>query len=132
MFFLFFLSGCQFIPLFSPIVTGIVIWHEGQANKYYEMDILTMQRCVKNSLHDLEIKIANIQKTKKGYYLQASNKDNFYIKIESVKKNITNVAIRVNTFGNKSYTELLYQKIDDNLGIIYYNQEGKVVKYFSQ
>lgn len=127
-FFSIFLSGCQFIPLFSPIVTGIIIWKDGQANKYYEMDTLVMQRCVKNSLNDLEIRITKIQTTKNGYYIQAESNDKFYIKIEGVKKNITNVAIRINTFGNKSYTELLYHKIDDNVSVVYYNQNGMPVK----
>ena len=55
--FVIFFSGCQFIPLFSPIITGIIIWKEGQAKKYYEINTSIMYRCVKNSLRDLNIKI---------------------------------------------------------------------------
>ena len=126
--FMIFFSGCQFVPLFSPIITGIIIWKEGQAQKYYEINTSIMYRCVKNSLHDLNIKITKDQKNKNGYYLQAENKDTFYIHIYYVKKDVSNVAIRINTFGNKSYTELIYQKIDSNMDIINYDNKGLPVK----
>ena len=34
-----FLSGCQFVSLISPIVTGIIIWKDGRAHKYYELEV---------------------------------------------------------------------------------------------
>jgi len=38
------------------------------------------------------------------------------------------VTIRINTFGNKSYTELIYQKIDSNMDVINYDNKGLPVK----
>ena len=126
-----FLSGCQFIPLFSPIVTGIIIWKDGQAHKYYNMNSDIMFRTVKSSLKDLDFTIKKSYKKNSTHYLQAENYDKMYIEISTVRKNITQVSIRINTFGNKSHTELFYHKIDENLDVINYDSLGSPVKYLN-
>ena len=123
-----FISGCQFIPLFTPIITGIIIWKDGQAHKYYDLDKDIMYRSVKYSLQDLGFKITKAQKSKKGYTIYAENNDKFSVQVDEIKKEVTDVSVRVNTFGNKSYVELLYKKIDENLDTIKFDIKGMPVK----
>lgn len=123
-----FISGCQFIPLFAPIITGIIIWKDGQAHKYYDLDKDIMYRSVKYSLKDLGFKITKEQKSKKRYTIYAESNDKFSVQVDEIKKEITDVSVRVNTFGNKSYVELLYKKIDENLDTIKFDVKGIPVK----
>lgn len=126
--FFIFISGCQFIPLFTPIITGIIIWKDGQAHKYYDLDKDIMYRSVKYSLKDLGFKITKEQKSKKKYTIYAESNDKFSVQVDEIKKEITDVSVRVNTFGNKSYVELLYKKIDENLDTIKFDVKGIPVK----
>jgi len=124
LFFAIFFSGCQFIGIFSPIITGIIIWKDGRCHKYYELDKKVIINAVRNTCKDLDFKIVAEQKTKNGYNITAKNKDNFYFYIESVKLNITDLSLRINTFGNKSYTEMIIHKVDENINLVNYDVHG--------
>ena len=128
LFFVIFLSGCQFAGLLSPIVTGVIIWKDGRGHKYYDLDAQVLFKAIKTTCNDLEFKIISEQKTKNGYYITAKNKDNFYFYIEKKRHNITDLSLRINTFGNKSYTEMIIHKIDENINLVNYDVYGSGLK----
>ena len=121
LFFMFFLSGCQFIGFVSPIVTGIIIWKDGRAHKYYELEVDVLFKAVKNTCFDLEFEITSEYKTKNGYYVGAKGRDKFSFYIEKTRSNITDLSLRINTLGNKSYTEMIIHKIDENINLVNYD-----------
>ncbi len=127
LFFMIFLSGCQFAGILSPVITGVIIWKEGRAHKYYDLNTIVLYRAVKNTCNDLNIKITSDSKTKNGFYIVGKSKDNFSFYIEKYSFNVTDLSIRINTFGNKSYTEMIIHKIDENINLVNYDDSGKPV-----
>lgn len=129
LFSVFTLAGCDFVsPFVSPIVSGVIYWKQGEAFKYYEFDVDTTYRATKRAVGDMELPITVDETTDGGYRIVADSNDRFKILVERAENNITVVRIRVNTFGDKPYAELIYEKVDINLGVIEYDQEGKPVK----
>jgi hypothetical protein len=123
------LAGCDFVsPFVSPIVSGVIYWKQGEAFKYYDFDVDTTYRATKRALRDMELQVTEDNETDSGYKMIADSNDRFKIGVEKAENNISVVRIRVNTFGDKPYAELIYENIDINLGIIEYDQEGKPVK----
>ena len=128
-FFTFFL-GCAVAPfIVSPIVTGVIVWKEGEARKYYNDNVNIIYRSVKNSLEDLELPIIEDKFLEKNkFYVVAGDKNKFKITIREVKPKITEVKVRVDFMGDKPYAELLYSQIDLNTNTIEYDHEGKPVR----
>jgi hypothetical protein len=121
----FFIFGCSVAPfVVSPIITGVIIWKQAEAHKYYKEELKIIYRATKNSLKELGHSISTDEKTRDGYYILAGSKNEFKIHIRQVKPNISEVAIRINILGDKPYAELLYSTIDANTNTINYNEEG--------
>lgn len=123
-----FFTGCAFVPFASPIITGIIIYKDGKANKYYDIDQEVIKRSVRKSFFDLNIKITKDQKSRGGYSIQGVGHDSFSVVITKVGRDTTCLSVRINTFGNKPYSELFFQKVDSNIEIINYDKEGMPVK----
>jgi hypothetical protein len=122
--------GCAVAPfIYSPIVTGVIMWKEGEGHKYYNEELKTMYRATKNSLKEMNYKITKDEVTKNGYYLLAGEEDKLKIHVELVKPHITEVRIRINIMGDKPYAELLYSQIDANTNTINYDDEGQPTKF---
>lgn len=124
------LSGCAVSPfLVSPIVTGVTMWHEGMAHRYYNEESRTLYRATKTALKELNHPITKDEPTRDGgYYLIAGDEDRFRITIRPVKPHITEVKIRINLMGDKPYAELVYSQIDLNTNSIEFDNEGRPTK----
>jgi hypothetical protein len=129
MFLIFLFSGCTVVPFVaSPIITGVIIWRQGEAHKYYNEELKTIYRATKHALESLGHKVIVDHTIKNGYYIVAGDKDKFKISIRKVKDHITDVCVRINFMGDKPYAELFYQEIDANTNTIYFNSQGEPVK----
>ncbi|RTK96632.1 MAG: DUF3568 family protein [Neisseriaceae bacterium] len=128
-FFFFFLiiSGCGIAPFASPVITGVIMWKEGEAQKYYNEQPKTIYRATKMALKDLKLTINSDKNYQNGHLLFAGDKDKFKIFVREVKPNITEVKIRVNFMGDKPFAELLYNSIDINSNTVEFNVDGKPV-----
>jgi Protein of unknown function (DUF3568) len=128
--FLFFFTGCSAAPmLISPIITGVIMWKDGEARKYYNEESHVLYRASKNSLKELDYPIIKDEKQKsEGYYIVAGNNDKFKIVIRQIRPHITEVKIRVNFMGDKTYAELIYKQIDLNTNTIEFDDQGKPTK----
>lgn len=124
-----FVTGCQFSPLalVAPIVTGVIMWSNGEATKYYDGDVETICRCTRLSLREMNLPISRDEATKNGYYIVAGKDSQFKIKVESIQPNIAKVSMRINFMGDKPLAELVYKHIDQNLDVIEFNQ-GRPIK----
>lgn len=122
-----FLSGCQFIGLLSPVATGIVVWKDGRAYKYYDIDEAVVCRAVRRSCKDLGLRLVDDKPSKHGRYMLYYGKDSLSFYIKGIRGGITEASLRVNTFGNKPYCEMIFDKIDDSLCLIEYDSAGKPV-----
>lgn len=123
------ISGCSFASfIYGPIVTGYIMWKEGEGHKYYNEELKVMYRATKNSLKELNYPIIKDEQTSYGYYLVAGDGDKFKIRIREAKPHITEVKIRINFMGDKPYAELIYHQIDANTNTINYDDDGKPVK----
>lgn len=121
----FLFSGCAVVPFVQgPIVTGIIMWKQGEAHKYYHENLKTIYRATKNALRDLDHKIVSDEAVKGGYKIVAGNKDKFKIYIREAKPHITDVSVRINFMGDKPYAELLYAQIDANTNVVNYDDKG--------
>lgn len=124
-----FIAGCDPTMLVSPIVTGVIIWKDGEAHKYYNDDTSVIYRATKSSLKELGYEIIKDEPTKDGYYIVAGKEDRFKITIRKAKNHISEVKIRVNFMGDKPYAELVYRQIDTNTNSIYYDEQGKPTRH---
>lgn len=124
------IGGCAAAPfIVSPIVTGVIMWKEGEARKYYNEEAHTMYRATKISLKDLDHPIIKDESDKKGgYSLTAGEGDKFHITIRQVKPHIAEVKVRINFMGDKPYAELLYRQIDSNTNTIDFDDQGRPTK----
>ena len=127
-FLLAFFTGCVAAPFISPIVTGVIIWKQGEAHKYYNEPIEAMYKNTKNSLKQLDLPIKTDEKTRDGYYIVAGENDRLKIKIREASKTITGVSIRINFMGDKPFAEVVYAEIDANTNTINYDADGKPAK----
>jgi hypothetical protein len=126
-----FLSGCVAAPfLIAPIVTGVIMWQEGEAVKYYHEKSPVLYRATKASLQELELNIIEDKQEQNARKINVgqANEDKFKITIAQVKPNISVIKIRVNFMGDKPFAELLYNQIDLNMNAIEFDDEGKPTK----
>lgn len=120
--------SCSVVPMvISPIVSGTIIWKNGEASKYYNEKEINLYNNLKISLKNLKIPIRKESKLKNGHYIVAGNNDKFKIWTLNVEHNITVVYIRINFLGDKPYAELIYKEIDSNYNVIEFNN-GKRTK----
>lgn len=124
---LFALAGCQVAPFVGPIVTGVVMWKDGEAHKYYNEESAPMYRHTKSALRELGIPVNRDVPEKNGYYIVAGDRDRFKIHVTQVRPHITKVSIRVNFLGDKPYAELVYKTIDANTDTIEF-ERGRPLK----
>ena len=120
-FFTFLFSGCDPTMIVSPIVTGVIMWKDGEASKYYEENLNNTYRSVKLSLHDLDIKYEEKKSSPNSFYIVTKDAKKCKITIKFIRPNITLVSIRVDFMGDKPYAELIYKKIDKNTNVIVFN-----------
>jgi hypothetical protein len=123
--------GCAVAPLIiSPIVTGVIVWKEGEARKYYNEGLGSIYRATKNSLKEINLQISEDKTLKNGDFYLVADKENssFKITIRQIKPNITEVKIRVGFMGDKPYAEFLFDHIDLNVNSIEFDDLGKPVK----
>lgn len=124
-----FFVGCTAAPLLiSPIVTGVIMWKDGEARKYYNEEAAVIYRATKTSLKELDHPITKDEQKDGSYKITAGDKDRFHITIRQVKPRITEVVIRVNFLGDKPYAELVYRQIDSNTSTINFDDQGKPAK----
>lgn len=125
-----FFASCAVAPFIaSPIVTGVVMWYEGEAHKYYYEEPSTLYRSTKLALKELGHPILKDEKQRNGdYYILAGDGDKFKITIRNVKSHISEVKMRINFMGDKPYAELIYKHIDNNLNTIDFDPQGRPTK----
>ncbi len=124
-----FFAGCASAPLIiSPIVTGVIMWNDGEAHKYYNEESLVLYRATKTSLKELGHPILKDERKNGNYYISAGENDKFSIVIRQVKPRITEIKIRVNFLGDKPYAELVYSQIDSNTNSIEFDNQGRPTK----
>lgn len=109
---LLFVVGCQYVNPVMPIMQIGVFYVQGEAHKYYNTDQETLKTAVLVALKELDIPVAEQQQYEDYYYILAGDKNAYKIKIRPVRQKITKLSIRVDTFGDKPFTELIYRHVD--------------------
>ena len=120
-----FFSGCQFIGVISPVITGIIIWKDGRAYKYYDIDEVVVCRAVKRSCKELGLQLVEDKPSRHGRYMLYYGRDSLSFYVKGIKGGVTETSLRVNSFGNKPYCEMIFDKIDSSLSFVEYDSAGK-------
>lgn len=113
-----FFMGCSSFNPIGPLIQLGIYWVEGEAHKYYNTDQITIHRATKEALNELGIPVVSEQRDGGTIYMRAGDDDLFKIKIVATREKVTKLSIRVNTFGNKPYAELVYRHVDNRPGVI--------------
>lgn len=108
------LAGCQYFNPITPIVQLGIYWKEGEAIKYYAADQETLYAATKKALEKYKLPITSEDVKDRTKYIKAGDDDKFKIKVVAVRDNVSKLCIRVNTFGDKPYAELIYTHIDND------------------
>ncbi len=113
-------------PLTSPIIQGVIMWKEGEAHKYYNLDSDSMYRAVKRTAINIGYPITRDDLPDGGsFYMIVGENDRLKINIQSVERNVTKVSIRVNIMGDKPYAEMFYDKLDTEVNVISFDPQGR-------
>jgi len=120
------ISGCGIGPemLIGPIVTGVIYWKNGEATKYYANDYASVSRATNRALMEMGLPITKKEEGKNSVYIIAGNNNRFKIHVEYVEPNITRLRCRIDFMGDKPYAELMYRKVDDEVGILEFDEQG--------
>lgn len=111
--------GCEPTMIIGPIVTGVTYWIQGESHRYFPESKEIILNTTKHVLTENKLEIKNQYAKDNIYYINAGVRNRFKVKIETID-NFTRLSIRINTFGDKDYTELLYKQIEKECSIIYY------------
>lgn len=116
-------GGCS-SAIFGPIsaVSGVVnatiLWKSGEATAYYPYDREVLHKATIRALKKLNLAVTQNTATDKNISMIATSKDRFKITITQSEKNISKIAIRVNTWGDRDYALLIYANIEDQLNVV--------------
>ncbi len=105
--------GCQFFNPIAPIVQLGIYWKEGEATKYYAVNQDELATATKKALAKFTLPIISESEKDRTISIKAGDDDKFKIKVIAVRDNVSKLCIRVNTFGDRPYAELLYRFIDE-------------------
>ena len=133
------ITGCEFFNPISPIIQIGVFWLEGEAHKYYNTDQEVVLEATKTVIRDLGFSIIEESQEDDYYWIKATDNSRkvklesgemvastFKIKVREVKQNITKLSVRVNTFGDRPYVEMLYRHVDKQPGVIQFTSEREL------
>jgi len=121
-------TGLEFIA--APLVGIGVEWYKNEAHKYYNHNSDIVYRATKRACKDMDFFIISDEIEEDGnFFIKAGNRDYFKIKIKKIEENVSKVSIRVDFMGDKPYAELIYKRIDDELNVIIFNDQGMPVKF---
>ncbi len=115
---IFSISGCSLGPqiFVAPIISGIIMWQEGEAHKYYNYNTTVLYSSVKRAANKLGLEITKDEEKSPGeHYLIVGAQDKFKIKIDKKEETISKISIRINFMGDKDYAELFYAEIDKQI-----------------
>lgn len=112
-----FFIGCDMFNPIGPIVQLGVMWAKGQASKYYNTDQETIHIAVKTVLQDLEFPITEESDEGEYVWILADADKQFKIKIREVRHNVTKLSIRINTWGDQPYAEMIFRHVDRENGV---------------
>ena len=112
-----FLLGCASFDPISPLIQIGVYWMEGEAHKYYHTEQSVLLPALRATLIELDLSIFKEEQKGDTTYIKAGDDDRFKIKVHAVRAETTKVSIRVNTFGDKPYTEMIYRHLDAQPGV---------------
>jgi len=118
-----FTVGCEPALIIGPIVTGVTYWIQGESHRYFSESHEIVFSATKRILEKNRLYIKKEYVKNDINYIDAGSRNGFKIKIEKVD-NFTKLSIRINTFGDKDYTELLYDQIQQECNVIHY-KDGK-------
>lgn len=107
-----FLTGCEFVNPIAPLIQIGVYWLEGEAHKYYATEQSKICDAVKAVLDEFSLPILHEEQKGETIYIRAGDDDRFKIKVTAVRENVTKLSIRINTFGDKAYAEMIYRHVD--------------------
>ena len=120
-------TGLEFIV--APIIGVGVEWYKNEAHKYYNQDSEVVYRATKRACKNMNFFIISDEVKENGdFFIKAGNRNYFKIKIKKIEKNVSKISIRIDVIGDKPYAELLFKKIDDELNVIIFNNQGMPVK----
>ncbi|RDJ35616.1 MAG: DUF3568 family protein [Crenarchaeota archaeon] len=124
------IPGCGPSAFFiGPAVSGVIYWVNGEAHKYYEEDAEVVYRASKHALHELNIPITQDYMQDEKFYITAGEDNRFSLKIvREEQNNLSRLSIRINYIGDKDFAELIYKEVDDQLNIIYFDDQGDPTK----
>lgn len=117
--------GCEPTMIIGPIVTGVTYWIQGESHRYFTENKEIVYKTARHVFEENKLQIKSEYVKNNIYYMDVGTRNRFRVKVESID-NFTRLSIRINTFGDKDYTELLYKQIEEKCSIIYY-ENGKPV-----
>ena len=133
------MTGCQFFNPIGPLIQIGIMWIEGEAHKYYNTNDEAILAATKTVLNDLKFSIIEESQEDDYYWLKVVDNSRvitlengetalstFKIKIREVKEDITKLSIRVNTFGDRPYAEMIYRHVDKQPEIIQFVTEKEL------
>lgn len=114
-------AGCGAISPFALIPIGvntIMYWKEGEARKFYSGEAADVYSKLHNSVKDYGHVISD--ETGEGTvknFISTSQNHKFKWHVEQYDPKVVLVKCRIDFWGDREYTELIYKKLDEKMGV---------------
>ncbi len=109
--------GCQSFDPIGPAIGLALRWKDGEAIKYYANDKSAVLDALRLSLRELDLGIVSEETDGLSTTIRIGTLRTTRMKIvvKQTNSKVTRVGIRVNTFGDKPYAELICRTADSHL-----------------
>ncbi len=111
------LWGCSVAPqLIGASHEAYVVWKDRESSRYYTYDVKTVCQSIKRSCDQLKLEtLIQDATSENGCFLETKGKYPMEIKASPVEKNLTEVVVTIELFGDKQYAEVLYRTVDNDM-----------------
>lgn len=109
--------GCEGINPLGPILQIAVMWKQGEATKYYNTEQRQILAATRAAFEELGLPITSESEDGRTINMMVGDDDQFKVKVVAVRDKVTKLSIRVNTFGDRPYAEMVFRHVDKQDGV---------------
>ena len=125
-------QGCGIVSPFQaigPVINTIAYWKNGEGHAVYNFNEDIVYRSTKRAIEKMGFSIDYEKiygKDDQNYKIIFIQENKIKVTIQRKDVNISKVNIRLNTFGDKDFGEMLFKNIEKDINTVTFNASGEI------